>query len=104
MSSVPKVKRYESKQYLEFIRELPCCVCGNTEVDAHHYLTKGAGNSDLDTISLCRACHTESHKIGVTTFQMKHDISFYEVQRKILKTYVKLLEQHLYGRKNETSQ
>ena len=98
MNPVPKIKRYESPQYLDFIRHLPCVVCMNTEVDAHHYLTKGSGGSDLDTISLCRTCHTEAHKIGITTFQMTHDISFFEVQRKILKTYIRLLEQHLYGR------
>lgn len=98
MNPVPKNKRYESPQYLDFIRQLPCVVCMNTEVDAHHYLTKGAGNSDLDTISLCRRCHTEAHKIGMTTFQMRHDISFYEVQRKLLKTYVMQLENSLYGR------
>ena len=98
MRPTPKNKRYVSNQYLEFVRSLPCVNCGYTETDAHHYLTRGAGNSDLDTISLCRKCHVEAHQIGFTTFQMKHDVSFYEVQRKLLKEYIIQLEKSLYGR------
>src|SRR3972149_5069473 len=98
MKPIPKIKRYESKQYLEFVRSLPCCVCKNTEVDAHHFKTVGSGGSDLDTVNLCRACHAQVHQAGPFTFQPGHDISFYEVQCKILKTYVKLLQNSLYGR------
>lgn len=101
MSSVPKIKRYESKQYIEFIRELPCCVCGNTEVDAHHAIkTQGSGGSDLMCIPLCRQEHSEYHLMGRHNFEQKYDISIIKIQWRLFQTYIMQLEHHLYGRDN----
>lgn len=62
MKSFPKQRRFESEEYKDFIRKLPCCVCdGRRKIDPHHLKSQGAGGSDLTCIPLCRYHHTEVH-------------------------------------------
>jgi len=99
MSSVPKVKRYESKQYIEFIKQIPCLVCGNPDVDPHHSMhTKGSGGSDLMCLPLCRREHANYHSWGLTKFEENHDIDIRDAMLRLLETYIKQLEHYLYGR------
>ena len=63
----PKLKRWESTKYLQWVKSQPCCVCGATADDAHHIIGYGQGGigtkaHDLFTIPLCRVHHSELHK------------------------------------------
>lgn len=63
----PKLQRWESVKYLQWVKSQPCCVCGATSDDAHHligYGQSGMGTKahDLFTIPLCRVHHSELHK------------------------------------------
>ncbi|MTC72317.1 DUF968 domain-containing protein [Providencia sp. wls1914] len=63
----PKLQRWESVRYLQWVKSQPCCVCGATADDAHHIIGHGQGGigtkaHDLFTIPLCRVHHSELHK------------------------------------------
>ncbi len=51
-----------------------CLICGSQEVDTAHIQTRGSGGGDDpgNTMDLCRAHHTEQHKIGIVTFAEKY--------------------------------
>jgi hypothetical protein len=70
----PDLAKY--KTYLDYVRDQPCCVCGATPVDAHHFpLTRASAGREGEewTIPLCRACHTEYHTDPVSwTSAYKH--------------------------------
>lgn len=58
------------------IRALPCTACFKTPPsDPDHLSTRGAGgeNSEENLWPLCRKCHTERHKIGLTSFTAKYE-------------------------------
>lgn len=92
-----KPKRYENKEYKEYIKTRPCCVTGmmiinqdtgKTESDPHHTTSKGAGGSDLSCIPLLHELHQEGHKIGWHTFQEKYNIDFKDVQIECLQRFI----------------
>jgi hypothetical protein len=63
----PKLQRWESVKYLQWVKSQPCCVCGATADDAHHIIGYGQGGigtkaHDLFTIPLCPVHHSELHK------------------------------------------
>lgn len=66
----PKMKRWESPDYLAFVRQLPCVVTGQTEgVEAHHIIghglsVMGSKADDLFTFPLCHQAHMELHNKG----------------------------------------
>jgi hypothetical protein len=49
----------EERRYFEFIKRLPCCVCGSyMSVEAHHITYGTYGRlGHLFAIPLCRCCH-----------------------------------------------
>jgi len=62
------VKPYRNRNYLDFIKTLPCCGCGSPADDPHHIISVGLGGgmgtkpSDFPyAIPLCRPCHTLLH-------------------------------------------
>lgn len=64
------------RKYLDFVRSLPCCICG-TKAEAHHagrHYT-GVKPSDYTAIPLCHPHHMELHRIGHIQFQGKHQTS-----------------------------
>ena len=75
-------------QYLEYVKQQACIVCGVTPVDAHHAKTKGSGGSDLTAVPLCRYHHRECHDIGRQSFQEKYQFDFRDSQLKSLQSYV----------------
>jgi len=60
----------KSKKYLDFARQQPCCHCGIPPENVPHHVrlkgTCGTGMkpSDLQTVSLCPACHYDVHSFG----------------------------------------
>ncbi|HZS57591.1 MAG TPA: DUF968 domain-containing protein [Bryobacteraceae bacterium] len=70
------IPRVRSQKHLSFIRELPCCICGNgTTVEAAHIRFTdlraaknnpgiGAKPSDTFVCPLCNTHHREQHAYG----------------------------------------
>ncbi len=83
-----KPKREKDAAYLEFIRQQPCLVCGETEgIDAHHVLERGQGKvgskaDDRRSVSLCREAHQQYHQLGRARFEEMHGLDLeVEIQR-----------------------
>jgi hypothetical protein len=70
-----------SRNYLRFVRALPCRVCGDTPSHAHHLidtsLSRGMGLKvkDIFVIPLCSLHHNTIHDIGTETFEQNYGIS-----------------------------
>lgn len=71
---IPKIKRLRSSKHLNFIRKLPCVVCGTKEnVQACHIRIGGNGGMGLKpddslTIPMCHLHHTCQHNKGELSF------------------------------------
>lgn len=94
---IGKPKRYENKEYREYIKQQPCCVTGmmivnqdtgKTESDPHHTISKGAGGGDLSCVPLLHELHQECHSTGQETFQKKYEVNFKEVRLKLLEKWI----------------
>jgi len=68
-----KGKRFEDKAHLDFVRQLPCCVCFEDRSDVHraaHHLMRGVLRGvgrkapDSAVIPLCSSCHSNLHENG----------------------------------------
>ncbi len=62
----PKLRRWESRKYLQWVKSQPCCGCGNGDCDPHHIIGYGQCGMatkahDLFTFPLCRNCHDKLH-------------------------------------------
>ena len=73
-------KPVRDRDYLKFIRLLPCIACGRKKwgMQAMHTGSHGIGQkaSDLDALPGCPACHRELHEIGPVRFQLRHHLDF----------------------------
>ncbi len=75
---IPKLRRWENKKYVRWVKSEPCCVCGGGCCDPHHIIGHGKGGmgtkaNDLKTIPLCRIHHDEIHgSAGVKAWEAKH--------------------------------
>ncbi len=68
-SPVPKPVTLTSPAYLAYVRQHPCCLCGASPSEAHHWShhggVMGAKVDDYRTIPLCDPCHMgEWHRTG----------------------------------------
>lgn len=73
--SLEKLKRYQNKNHIELIRDLPCMVCGSSPPsDPHHWKSRGSGGSDHlnNLVSLCHNDHVLFHSIGAKSFWDKY--------------------------------
>ena len=75
-----RASRWRSQAHCNFVRSHACATCYSTaaiEV-AHVRLGSGAGigqkPDDFRTISLCRECHAEQHRVGERTFWQGKDV------------------------------
>jgi hypothetical protein len=78
--STQRRKREESGKYLDFIRRLPCVLCGdNTSVEAAHIRFSdaradkrqtgmGEKPNDVWTLPLCGRHHRDQHQMGERYF------------------------------------
>lgn len=56
---IENVYPFSFQDYITFVRNAPCIICGNTPSDPAHFpRTRGAGARDEDVMPLCRDCHT----------------------------------------------
>lgn len=65
--AIPKLKRFENRKWLQFVKSQPCVCCGARADDPHHIIGHGGGKMggkehDLFTIPLCRVHHNELHR------------------------------------------
>lgn len=84
MAAVPKKKRFECPENLEYIKQFPCAVCGTRATDAHHIVSRGAGGGDQleNLVQLCRLCHSRCHALGSYRFLRQHRDIIQEVRRR----------------------
>ena len=68
-------KSFGSEDRVNFIKSLPCLVCGNTPCDNAHVKSRGAGGDYTCIVPLCRVHHTEQGMIGIKTFQNKYNLA-----------------------------
>lgn len=91
----PKPKRFEDRDYLDFIKDFECAVwkCERLPCDPHHVTTVGARGSDLSAVPLCRYHHNkiDSPGWGRNTFQKHYGINFAELQVFYLQKYIERL-------------
>lgn len=80
---VAKMKPIRSKAYREFIRSIPCMICGGRSTPHHENFgesTMGGKKSDLCCLPICEHHHTLSttsrhqHPLGWEAFYEKHNI------------------------------
>ena len=71
--------------YSDYIRTLPCLICGKDDADPHHLKTVGTGRQrelskweDYTLIPLNRQYHQELHQIGLTKFEDKYKIDLFK--------------------------
>lgn len=83
---MPQRKKPErNKDHLEFIRQLPCLVCGdNTSTEAAHIRSGTDGGmgmkpSDKFVIPMCHTCHAMQHNYGERVYWGQFHISPLEV-------------------------
>lgn len=79
-----RVRPTRSRSYLDWVKKLPCVVCGQQADDPHHRhgsgWSSGMGSkaSDLWTIPLCRPHHDELHH-DVVAWELKHGSQWFWV-------------------------
>ena len=66
---VPKPVTLRSEPYLAYVRKHPCCLCGASPSEAHHWSHHGAARGkkcdDYRTVPLCQEHHRYWHDHGV---------------------------------------
>ena len=73
-----KQPRLKSKKYINWVKSLPCCVCGtDQEITAHHLIghgTKGTGikSDDRLTMPMCFEHHHQLHHYGHMRFDQRY--------------------------------
>lgn len=88
----PKDKIYRSEEFRDYVKTLPCIICGR-DSDAHHEIGGGTAlkGPDLFCIPLCRKHHDE-RGAGVETFWKKHNKDRWQVIAETLAGYVEQME------------
>ena len=84
---------FQSKKYLDHVRQQPCITCGYRPVEAHHVrlaCNSGTGikPGDVWALPLCKLHHLEYHQIGKDTFFERHGIDVYRELFLIVKDWI----------------
>ncbi len=70
-----------SPAHRTWVRGHACCACGATAAIECAHVREGTDGgmglkpSDRWTVSLCKDCHTEQHRIGEGPFERRHGIN-----------------------------
>lgn len=80
-----------SRKHLARVANLPCVVCGSTDVQVHHIRQSGisgAGQkaSDWLTFALCARDHADLHA-GIKTWEMRYGRQIDHVTKTLEKLY-----------------
>lgn len=81
-----KDKAERDEAYLKFVRSLPCCITGESPVQAHHLVghgesVMGSKCSDYYTIPLSPRVHSELHNHGFKSWEAQHGSQVLHVMR-----------------------
>jgi len=76
-----KPKRHLNSEYLEYLRDIPCCACGRypskkKRTEPHHLITVGAGGADETACPLCFKCHVQIGW-GLKKFEKEHNVNLW---------------------------
>lgn len=76
----PKHKRQADVKYLNWLKRLPCLLCGG-ESEPHHIPEVGHGGKGIKTddkraIPLCHKHHMEFHNNGRSSFASMYSINY----------------------------
>jgi len=82
----PKWIKKENPAYENWVRTLPCLVCGINPVDCHH--VDHARRNAYMSVPLCRVCHSEYHQHERAAFEKNHKINLDWEMLKLLMTYI----------------
>ena len=86
-------QKLPSKKYLDYIREKPCCVCGQMPCDPHHMEAVGMGGANKDgfkdytCVPLCRHHHSEYHSQGIHYFEARYNVNLWQDAFNLLRRY-----------------
>ena len=85
-------QKFTLKNYLDYIREKPCLICGITPCDPDHLEARGMGGAksemkDLSCVPLCRIHHTERHQFGNQKFEDKYSINLWKDAFNLIRRY-----------------
>lgn len=85
---------YGDEDRREWVKSLPCCVCGRTPCDNAHTPHPSAGmgrKADASAIvPLCSGpagCHAELHRVGIKTFGRRHNVDLVRCAERIAATW-----------------
>jgi hypothetical protein len=78
--------RQRDERHLDYIRSLPCCICGGIDTEAAHIRTASLEHgkqhtgmaekpSDKWALPLCNRHHTEQHTMNEMKFWAKYGIN-----------------------------
>jgi len=77
--------KLHSLDYLEWMRQQPCCLTGNPVADLHHLEAIGTrghrkepNQRHFTVVPLVREKHSELHDIGIHKFQEKYNIQLWQ--------------------------
>ena len=71
---------FHSAERVEWIKSLPCCVSGiRGDIENVHVRGDGAGRRAgfAWIVPMARELHRELHRIGIRSFEIKHDVDLY---------------------------
>ena len=82
-----------SKNYLEYIKKMPCLVCGKMPAEPHHMEAVGMGGANKDgfkdysCVPLCRYHHGEYHSGGIHYFESKYQVNLWKDAFNLIRRY-----------------
>lgn len=89
---VPKQRRITDEGYLDFVREQPCVVTGQTPAEPHHLIPVGRGGPDYTAIPLTRQMHDEAQ--GRTeAFEREYGVNLWRECNLFLIKYIATYEE-----------
>lgn len=68
--------QFGSEAFRKWVRMQTCVIpgCGGWPCEAAHVVSRGAGGTARDIVPLCHAHHEEQHRVGIQTFQARHNV------------------------------
>lgn len=73
-----RFKHRRNKDYTDWIRTMPCVICGGW-AEVAHVKSRGAGGNDLgNCVPLCRKHHQQQHDMGIKSFQAQWNVDLHD--------------------------
>lgn len=93
-----RASRWKSTAHCNFVRSHACSACQSTAAIEVAHVRRGSGAGmgqkpdDWQTLSLCRECHSEQHRVGEESFEKLHNFSMAEMAAAFAKASPKAFE------------